>query len=72
MFFLMQVAGEIFAEKSILATEAQELQTRLFNISEETKGFMLTIDEVNWNCSVIHVFYFKTIKYRKQTISKSV
>uniref|UniRef100_A0A0A9B855 Uncharacterized protein n=1 Tax=Arundo donax TaxID=35708 RepID=A0A0A9B855_ARUDO len=42
-----KVAGEIFAEKSILATEAQELQTRLFNISEETKEYMLTIDEMH-------------------------
>ncbi|CAN6346968.1 unnamed protein product [Urochloa humidicola] len=42
-----KVAGEIFAEKSILATEAQELQTRLFNISEETKSFVLTIDEMH-------------------------
>ncbi|KAG2619487.1 hypothetical protein PVAP13_3NG075300 [Panicum virgatum] len=41
-----KVAGEIFAEKSILATEAQELQTRLFNISEETKSFVVTIDEL--------------------------
>ncbi|RCV17846.1 hypothetical protein SETIT_3G252600v2 [Setaria italica] len=42
-----KVAGEIFAEKSILETEAQELQTRLFNISEETKSFVLTIDEMH-------------------------
>ncbi|KAL6619287.1 hypothetical protein ACP70R_034426 [Stipagrostis hirtigluma subsp. patula] len=42
-----KVAGEIFAEKSILATEAQEFQTRLFNISEETKNFVLTIDEMH-------------------------
>ncbi|CAL4908037.1 unnamed protein product [Urochloa decumbens] len=42
-----KVAGEIFAEKSILATEAQGLQTRLFNISEETKSFVLTIDEMH-------------------------
>jgi len=42
-----KVAGEIFAEKSILATEAQELQTRLFNISEETKSFVVTIDEMH-------------------------
>ncbi|CAL5094777.1 unnamed protein product [Urochloa decumbens] len=42
-----KVGGEIFAEKSILATEAQELQTRLFNISEETKSFVLTIDEMH-------------------------
>ncbi|CAN6351119.1 unnamed protein product [Urochloa humidicola] len=42
-----KMAGEIFAEKSVLATEAQELQTRLFNISEETKSFVLTIDEMH-------------------------
>jgi len=42
-----KVAGEISAEKSILATEAQELQTRLFNISEETKNFVVTIDEMH-------------------------
>ncbi|RLM52872.1 hypothetical protein C2845_PMPSC011948 [Panicum miliaceum] len=41
-----KVAGEIFAEKSILATEVHELQTRLFNISEETKSFVVTIDEL--------------------------
>jgi len=50
------VAGEISAEKSILATEAQELQTRLFNISEETKNFVVTIDKVNWNCIDSYVF----------------
>ncbi|OEL15811.1 hypothetical protein BAE44_0023170, partial [Dichanthelium oligosanthes] len=42
-----KIAGEIYAEKSILATEAQELQTRLSNISEETKSFVLTIDEMH-------------------------
>lgn len=39
--------GEIFAEKSILAAEAQELQCRLSSISEETKSFVLAIDKVN-------------------------
>jgi hypothetical protein len=47
----MQVSGEIFSEKSILATEALKLQTRLFNISEETRNFELTIEEVNLQCS---------------------
>ncbi|KAK3135674.1 hypothetical protein QOZ80_5BG0422040 [Eleusine coracana subsp. coracana] len=42
-----KMAGEIYAENSILATEAQELQTRLFNISEETKNFELTIEQMN-------------------------
>ncbi|KAK3138855.1 hypothetical protein QOZ80_5AG0374300 [Eleusine coracana subsp. coracana] len=42
-----KMAGEIYAEKSILATEAQELQIRLFNISEETKNFELTIEQMN-------------------------
>ncbi|WVZ98414.1 hypothetical protein U9M48_043863 [Paspalum notatum var. saurae] len=42
-----KVEGEIFAEKSILATEAQGLQTRLFNISEETKSFLFTIDQMH-------------------------
>jgi len=40
------VEGEIFAEKSILAAEAQELQCRLSNISEETKFFVLAIEKV--------------------------
>ncbi|TVU19275.1 hypothetical protein EJB05_35414 [Eragrostis curvula] len=42
-----KVTGEIIAEQSILATEAQALQTRLFHISEETKKFELTIDQMN-------------------------
>ncbi|CAD6272220.1 unnamed protein product [Miscanthus lutarioriparius] len=41
-----KVEGEIFAEKSILAAEAQELQCRLSNISEETKSFVLAIDKM--------------------------
>ena len=43
----MQVEGEILAEKSFLAAEAQELQCLLSNISEETKSFVLAIDKVN-------------------------
>ncbi|KAJ1262759.1 hypothetical protein BS78_09G134600 [Paspalum vaginatum] len=42
-----KVEGEIFAEKSILATEAQGLRTRLFNISEETKSFLFTLDQMH-------------------------
>jgi len=41
-----KVEGDIFAEKSILAAEAQELQCRLSNISEETKSFVLAIDKM--------------------------
>ncbi|OQU77953.1 hypothetical protein SORBI_3009G128300 [Sorghum bicolor] len=41
-----KVEGEIFAEKSILAAEAQELQCRLSNISEETKFFVLAIEKM--------------------------
>jgi hypothetical protein len=51
LFGNMQVSGEIFSENSILATEALKLQTRLFNISEETRNFELTIEEVNLQCS---------------------
>ncbi|CAD6333900.1 unnamed protein product [Miscanthus lutarioriparius] len=41
-----KVEGEILAEKSFLAAEAQELQCLLSNISEETKSFVLAIDKM--------------------------
>lgn len=42
-----KVAGEVFAEKSILASEALGLQARLSNISEERNNFVLIIDEMH-------------------------
>ncbi|EMS55502.1 hypothetical protein CFC21_002573 [Triticum aestivum] len=42
-----KVAAEVFAEKSILASEAQGLQSWLFDISEERKHFISVIDEMH-------------------------
>ncbi|VAH18886.1 hypothetical protein VPH35_009179 [Triticum aestivum] len=42
-----KVAAEVFAEKSILASEAQGLQSWLFDISEERKHFVSVIDEMH-------------------------
>uniref|UniRef100_A0ACD5TH56 Uncharacterized protein n=1 Tax=Avena sativa TaxID=4498 RepID=A0ACD5TH56_AVESA len=42
-----KVAAEVFAEKSILASEAQGLQSRLFNISDERNHFVTIIDEMH-------------------------
>lgn len=39
-------AGEIYGEKSILATEARELQTRLLNLSEERDKSLLVLDQM--------------------------
>ncbi|KAI4967428.1 hypothetical protein ZWY2020_027809 [Hordeum vulgare] len=41
------VAAEVFAEKSILASEAQGLQSWLFDISEERNHFVSVIDEMH-------------------------
>ncbi|KAI5018478.1 hypothetical protein ZWY2020_043366 [Hordeum vulgare] len=42
-----KVAAEVFAEKSILASEAQGLQSWLFDISEERNHFVSVIDEMH-------------------------
>ncbi|KAM0916174.1 hypothetical protein ACQ4PT_010277 [Festuca glaucescens] len=42
-----KVAAEVFAEKSILASEAQGLQSRLFDISDERNHFATIIDEMH-------------------------
>uniref|UniRef100_A0ACD5TAP0 Uncharacterized protein n=1 Tax=Avena sativa TaxID=4498 RepID=A0ACD5TAP0_AVESA len=42
-----KVAAEVFAEKSILASEAQGLQSRLSNISDERNHFVTIIDEMH-------------------------
>ena len=53
----MQVEGEILAEKSFLAAEAQELQCLLSNISEETKSFVLAIDKVKFFIALLFMFF---------------
>ncbi|CAN6452836.1 unnamed protein product [Victoria cruziana] len=40
-------AGEVYGEKSILATEARELQSRLFYMSEERDKHLSLIDELS-------------------------
>ncbi|XP_031500894.1 kinesin-like protein KIN-12F [Nymphaea colorata] len=40
-------AGEVYGEKSILATEARELQSRLLHMSEERDKHLSLIDEVS-------------------------
>ncbi|KAF3793046.1 hypothetical protein EJ110_NYTH02435 [Nymphaea thermarum] len=40
-------AGEVYGEKSILATEARELQSRLLHLSEERDKHLSLIDEVS-------------------------
>ncbi|KAJ0791259.1 hypothetical protein HanOQP8_Chr01g0003511 [Helianthus annuus] len=39
-------AGEVNAEKAILATELKELQLRLFTLSDERKRSLAILDEV--------------------------
>ncbi|KAF8111765.1 hypothetical protein N665_0073s0117 [Sinapis alba] len=39
-------AGEVYGEKSILATEAKELENRLLNLSEERKKSLAVLDEM--------------------------
>ncbi|KAG6528575.1 hypothetical protein ZIOFF_010754 [Zingiber officinale] len=41
-------AGEIYGEKAILATEARELQYRLFGLSNDTKKSLTLIGEVSY------------------------
>uniref|UniRef100_J3M4F7 CUE domain-containing protein n=2 Tax=Oryza brachyantha TaxID=4533 RepID=J3M4F7_ORYBR len=42
-----KVEGEVFAEQSVLASEAHGLQARLSNISEESNNYFLIIDEMH-------------------------
>ncbi|KAM0865796.1 hypothetical protein ACQ4PT_043028 [Festuca glaucescens] len=42
-----KVAAEVFAEKSVLAAEAQGLQSRLSDISDERNHFVTIIDEMH-------------------------
>lgn len=44
----LQRAGEVYGEKSILATEARELQSRLFYMSEERDKHLSLIDEASF------------------------
>ncbi|CAF1915176.1 unnamed protein product [Brassica napus] len=38
-------AGEVYGDKSILATEAKELENRLLNLSEEQNKSLHVLDE---------------------------
>uniref|UniRef100_A0A1J3FWZ8 CUE domain-containing protein n=1 Tax=Noccaea caerulescens TaxID=107243 RepID=A0A1J3FWZ8_NOCCA len=40
-------AGEVYGEKSILATEAKELENRLLNLSEERNKSLAVLDEMS-------------------------
>jgi hypothetical protein len=42
----MQHACEIFGEKSILITEARELQSRLQRLSDDRTRYLVVIEEV--------------------------
>jgi hypothetical protein len=42
----IQHAGEVFGERSILNTEARELQSRLQRLSEERNNYLDVIEEV--------------------------
>ena len=42
----IQHAGEVFGERSILTTEARELQSRLQRLSEERNNYLVVIEEV--------------------------
>ncbi|KAJ6794873.1 laminin subunit beta-1-like [Iris pallida] len=39
-------AGEVYAEKAILATEARELQSRLLSLSDEREKYLSIIEEI--------------------------
>lgn len=43
----IQHAGEVFGERSILTTEARELQSRLQRLSEERNSYLVVIEEVH-------------------------
>ncbi|KAL4205458.1 hypothetical protein AMTRI_Chr01g114680 [Amborella trichopoda] len=45
-------SGEVYGEKSILATEARELQSRLLHLSEEKDKFLHVIDEMRSDLEV--------------------
>lgn len=53
----MQHACEVFGEKSILTTEARELQSRLQRLSDERKNYLVVIEEVCF-MFLVHQFFF--------------
>jgi hypothetical protein len=55
---LLQHAGEVYGEKSILATEARELQSRLLSLSDERDKSLAILDEV------FNILLYFTAKYR--------
>lgn len=46
LFNYWQQSGQVYGERSILATEARELQSRLLRMSEERSKYLLVIEEV--------------------------
>lgn len=44
---MSQDAGEVYGERSILSTEVNELESRLFNLSEERDKSLSVLDEVS-------------------------
>lgn len=47
---MSQHAGEVYGEKSILATEVKELENRLLNLSEERNKSLAVLDEACFIC----------------------
>jgi hypothetical protein len=43
---MLQAAGEVYGERSILTTEVNELENRLISLSEERDNSLSVLDEV--------------------------
>lgn len=46
IYLCTQDAGEVYGERSVLATEVNELENRLLNLSEERDKSLSVLDEV--------------------------
>lgn len=55
---MLQHAGEVYGEKSILATEVKELENRLLNLSEERNKSLTILDEVCFHLLIIKICVF--------------
>lgn len=54
----IQHAGEVYGEKSILATEVRELQTRLLGLADEKDKSLALLDEV---CK--YIFFMQDLSF---------
>jgi hypothetical protein len=57
LFCYIQHAGEVYGERSILTTEARELQSRLQRLSEERNNYLDVIEEVVSQCFGVTILH---------------